>query len=135
MADVLVGIFWRHQADVFSVAGTDQFGGSAAAHGDDAAQLFHNADVIQVFVPLQRPTHILKTAGHVFLAVQIVGAVIMLSQFRHGIVQHGRYFVRPGDPLLFLRDPGAFFSGEGMDSDVFRPKIQNRVHRGLESGG
>ena len=45
------------------------FGTKKAAHGKDAAQFLHDADVVQVFKTGLRPADVFKAAGHEFLPV------------------------------------------------------------------
>ena len=60
--NIFTGIFRGEDALDPTGAG-DELCGSAAARCQNAAELFHNADVVEVIVPGQCPADIFKSAG------------------------------------------------------------------------
>ena len=83
-------------------------------------QLFHDVDVVEPRAAGLRPADVFKAAGHVLLAVEIIGGKTMFTQRGVGIVQHLRDLVRAGDAAAFEHDAAALFERQRVHRDVVR---------------
>ena len=98
----------------------DHLGRAARAEREDGVQLFHDVDVVEPRAAGLRPADIFKAAGHVLLAVEIIGGKTILTQRGVGIVQHFGNLLRAGDAAALKRDAAALFERERVHRDVVR---------------
>ena len=61
-------------------------------------QFLHHVDVVQALGAGLAPAHILETAGHILLAVEVVGQVSGAAQRLFGVVHHGGNLLLRGEP-------------------------------------
>ena len=91
---------------------------TAAAQGQNGVDLLHHVDVVQAIQAVPAPAHILKRAGHIFLAVQVIGLVAVFFQLFVGIFHHFCHFCLAGQLHLFLEKVSTLFQSQGVDGDV-----------------
>ena len=98
-------------------------------------QLFHDVDVVKSCAAGLRPANVFKAAGHVLLAVEVIGGKTILTQRGVGIVQHFGNFLRAGNAAAFKRDAAALFEGQGVHRNVVRAHGDNLVKAPCKARG
>ena len=93
----------------------------------------HHVDVVQAVQIVPAPAHVLEAAGHVFLAVEIVGLV---AQSPEGLLRVGDHFgdvPGGGEILPPFKQVGSFFQGKGVDGDVGGVQCRHGVQTAAEA--
>ena len=106
---------------------------TAAAKGDDGVQLLHHVDVVQTVEVIPAPAHVFKTAGHIFLPVQVVGLVGKAPQGFVCVVHHPGHFLGGGQALPLFKEVSAFFQRKSVDGDVGGIQGGNGIQRAAEA--
>ena len=93
----------------------------------------HHVDVVQAVQIVPAPAHVLEAAGHVFLAVEVIGFV---AQRPEGLLPVGDHFgdvPGGGEILPPFKQVGALFQGKGVDGDVGGVQCRHRVQTAAEA--
>ena len=99
------------------------------AHGENAAELLHNAYVVDIFVSRLRPADVFKAAGHELLPVKIIRRVPRRFELFTRIAEH----FADGLPVRQRRTLGekarALFERERVHRDILGPQRDHLAHR------
>ena len=104
-----------------------------APQREDGMHFLHHVDVVQAVQIVPAPAHILEAAGHVFLAVEVIGLV---AQRPEGLLRVGDHFgdvPGGGEILPLFKQVGALFQGEGVDGDVGGVQSRHGVQTAAEA--
>ena len=96
-------------------------------------QLLHHVDVVQAGGTGAAPAHVFKGAGHIFLAVEVVGLVARISQGILRIVHHPGNLLVGGKSFPLFVEVRALLDGQGVDGDIGRVQGDGGVQGVLEA--
>ena len=92
-------------------------------------QLLHDVDIIQSLRAGYAPSHIFKAAGHILLAIEVVGGEARRAQRGVGVVQHLRHCLCRWDGAALQRQAAALFQGQRVNGDVVRAASDALIQR------
>ena len=106
---------------------------ASAPQREDGMHFLHHVDVVQAVQIAPAPAYVLEAAGHVFLAVEVIGAC---SPAPGGSAPRRRPFRRRPRRRRFSRlsnRSAPFFQGEGVDGDVGGVQSRHGVQTAAEA--
>ena len=117
----------------FAAVGAHELRRGAAAHGEDAAQLLHDADVIEILLPRPRPADVFKPAGHELLPVEVIRRVAGRVERAARKVEHLADLLPVGDGGVLRHEVGPALARQRVHGHVFGREREHLLERGAEA--